>query len=350
MRVGILTGGGDCPGLNAVIRAVVRRGQRRYGWEIIGIRSGWAGLLNEPNIMPLGIRDVGGILRIGGTILKTSRTNPFKAGADPTDVVHNVKKLQMDAIIAIGGDDTLGVAEKLGGMGINCVGVPKTIDNDLSCTDVTFGFDTAVNIAMEAIDRVHTTAESHDRVLVVEVMGRHAGWIALYAGVAGGADAILIPERPSTLDQICNLILTRHKRGKNFSIVVVAEGALIKFSEKEGDDSKNIVQADEVDQFGHIRLGGIANLLASEIEKSTGFETRAVILGHLQRGGSPTAYDRMLATRYGSKAVDLVEAGDFGKMVALRGTEIIAVPLSEAISRQKLVDDELIDMAEDFFG
>jgi 6-phosphofructokinase 1 len=329
---------------------VVRRGRRRHDWDLIGIRCGWAGLTNEPDIMPLGIRDVGGILRIGGTILKTSRTNPFKAGGDPTDVIHNVNKLQIDAIIAIGGDDTLGVAEKLGGMGINCVGVPKTIDNDLSCTDVTFGFDTAVNIAMEAIDRLHTTAESHDRVLVVEVMGRHAGWIALYAGVAGGADAILIPERPQTIDEVCDLLRTRHARGKNFSIVVVAEGALVKFSDKKGDDSRHIVQADAVDQFGHIRLGGIANLLASEIEKNTGYETRAVILGHLQRGGSPTAYDRMLATRYGSKAVDLVQAGDFGKMVALRGNDIVAVPLSEAISQQKLVSDELIDMAEDFFG
>jgi 6-phosphofructokinase 1 len=328
----------------------VRRGRRRYGWELIGIRNGWAGLLNEPNTQPLGIRDVGGILRIGGTILKTSRTNPFKEGADPTDVVHNVKKLQMDALIAIGGDDTLKVAERLGPMGVNVVGVPKTIDNDLSGTDTTFGFDTAVNIAMEAIDRVHTTAESHDRVLVVEVMGRHAGWIALYAGVAGGADAILIPEKPTDVKSVCKLIQKRHKRGKTFSIIVVAEGALVKFSEQEGDDSRHIVQDTELDQFGHIRLGGIASLLASEVEKHTGFETRAVILGHLQRGGSPTAYDRMLATRYGSKAVDIVQEHDYGKMVALQGNDIVAVPLSDAVRQLKLVDDELIDMAEDFFG
>ncbi|MCK4857160.1 MAG: 6-phosphofructokinase [candidate division Zixibacteria bacterium] len=350
MRIGILTGGGDCPGLNAVIRVIVRRGGVKYGWDILGIREGWRGLMGEPKIQPLELKDVGGILRIGGTILKTSRTNPFKEEDGPTDVIENIKKLQIDALVAIGGEDTLGVAEKLVHKGVKLIGVPKTIDNDLSGTDLTFGFDTAVNIAMEAIDRVHTTAESHNRILVVEVMGRHTGWIALYAGVSGGADAILIPERPVDIDKICKVITKRHQRGKTFSVVVVAEGAKISFDKTEDTDGSLVVQEMGVDQFGHVRLGGIGILLADELEKRTGFESRAVILGHIQRGGSPTAFDRMLATRYGSKAVDLIHEGQFGRMVALRGNEVISVPLAEAVYQTKKVDNELINMAEDLFG
>jgi 6-phosphofructokinase 1 len=350
LRVGILTGGGDCPGLNAVIRAVVRKGINKNGWEIIGIREGWKGLIGDTNVQPLGINDVSGILHRGGTILKTSRTNPFKNGDGIEDVLRNIKDLELDCIVAVGGEDTLGVAQKLGELSVNVIGIPKTIDNDLSGTDTTFGFDTAVNIAMEAIDRLHTTAESHNRVLVVEVMGRHTGWIALYAGVAGGADVILIPERSVFVDKVCELIRKRHKRGKDFSIVVVAEGAKVSFDDKVDKDGSLIVKDMGVDQFGHVRLGGIGALLADEIEKRTKFEARAVILGHIQRGGAPTAFDRVLATRYGSAAVDFIRENKYGQMVALRGNEIIGVELNEAVYSIKKVDERLIAMAEEYIG
>ena len=350
MRVGILTGGGDCPGLNAVIRAVVRKGINKNGWEILGIRAGWKGLLGDTNVQPLGINDVSGIVHRGGTILKTSRTNPFKNSDNPEDLFRNLKDLELDCLVAIGGEDTLGVAQKLGTMGGKVVGIPKTIDNDLSGTDQTFGFDTAVNIAMEAIDRLHTTAESHNRVLVTEVMGRHTGWIALYAGVAGGADVILIPERPVLIEKVCELIRKRHRRGKDFSIVVVSEGAKVSFNQEVDKDGSLIVKDMGVDQFGHVRLGGIGALLADEIEKRTKFEARAVILGHIQRGGAPTAYDRVLATRYGSAAVDFIRDGKFGQMVALRGNEIIGVELTEAVYSLKRVDEKFIEMAEEYIG
>ena len=350
MKVGVLTGGGDCPGLNAVIRAVVRKGVNKFGWEFVGIREGWKGLLGETNVMPLGIADVSGILHRGGTILRTSRTNPFKKPETSDEVLKNIEKLGLECLVAIGGEDTLGVAQKCSANGIKVVGIPKTIDNDLSGTDLTFGFDTAVNIAMEAIDRVHTTAESHNRVLVIEVMGRHTGWIALYAGIAGGADAILIPERPVEIEKVCDLIRKRHARGKDFSIVVVSEGAKFAFDQAADKDGSLIVRDMGVDQFGHIRLGGIANLLADEIEKRTKYETRSVILGHIQRGGSPSAFDRMLATRYGSAAVDLINDKKFGQMVALKGSEIVSVELNEAVYCLKKVDDRMIAMAEDYVG
>ncbi|MCC6961633.1 MAG: 6-phosphofructokinase [candidate division Zixibacteria bacterium] len=350
MRVGIVTGGGDCPGLNAVIRAVVRKGINKNGWEIVGIREGWKGLMGDTNVQPLGINDVSGILHRGGTILKTSRTNPFKNGDGIEEVLRNIKDLELDCIVAVGGEDTLGVAQKMSALGINVVGIPKTIDNDLSGTDTTFGFDTAINIAMEAIDRLHTTAESHNRVLVIEVMGRHTGWIALYAGVAGGADVILIPERPVLVDKVCELIRKRHKRGKDFSIVVVAEGAKVSFDNKVDANGSLIVKDMGVDQFGHVRLGGIGTLLADEIEKRTKFEARAVILGHIQRGGAPTAFDRVLATRYGSAAVDFIRDGKFGQMVALRGNEIVGAELTEAVYSLKKVDERLIEMAEEYIG
>ena len=350
MRVGVLTGGGDCPGLNAVIRAVVRKGINKHHWEIIGIREGWKGLVGETKTQLLGINDVSGILHRGGTILKTSRTNPMRDGGTAEQLAKNMKKLNIECLVAIGGEDTLGVAQKLSEQGIKLVGVPKTIDNDLSGTDQTFGFDTAVNIAMEAIDRLHTTAESHNRVLVCEVMGRHTGWIALYAGLAGGGDVILIPERPVNIEKVCDLIRRRHGRGKDFSIVVVSEGAQISFDEGVSSDGTLIVQDTNVDQFGHMHLGGIATLLAPEIERRTEFETRAVILGHIQRGGAPTAYDRVLATRYGSAAVDLIAEGKFGQMVALRGNEIVGVELTSAVYCLKKVDDRMIEMAEEYIG
>ncbi len=350
MRVGVLTGGGDCPGLNAVIRAVVRKGINKHHWEIIGIREGWKGLLAEPKIQVLGINDVSGIMHRGGTILKTSRTNPLRNGTSAEQLAKNLRKLHIDCLVAIGGEDTLGVAKKLADQGVKVVGVPKTIDNDLSGTDQTFGFDTAVNTAMEAIDRLHTTAESHNRVLICEVMGRHTGWIALYAGLAGGGDVILIPERPVTIERVCDLIRHRHGRGKDFSIIVVSEGAKVSFDEGVNDDGTLIVQDMKVDQFGHVRLGGIATLMAEQIEKRTEFETRAVILGHIQRGGSPTAFDRVLATRYGSAAVDLIAQDKFGQMVALRGNEIIGVELTEAVYCLKKVDDRMIEMAEEYIG
>lgn len=342
-RVGVLTGGGDCPGLNAVIRAIVRKGITQYDYEMVGVLEGWRGMLDGLT-RPLDLHNVSGILHRGGTILGTSRTNPYKEGDDGGERVEaNMQKLGLDALIAIGGDDTLGVANKLTEQGVPVVGVPKTIDNDLDGTDQTFGFDTAINIVMEAIDRLHTTAESHNRVMVVEVMGRHAGWIAVEAGIAGGADIVLIPETPFDLDEVCKTIEKRHSRGKTFSIVVVAEGA------KLADDSF-VLQSQEKDAFGHVRLGGIGNLLSDEIEKRTGYESRATILGYIQRGGSPTAFDRVLGTRFGIGAIDLVHKENFGKMVALKGTDIVAIDLREAVSKLRTVDMELYDIAKVFFG
>jgi phosphofructokinase-like protein len=346
MRIGVLTGGGDCPGLNAVIRAVVRKSIMHYGWEVYGVRNGWAGYVDS-NVQRLDLGSVSGILPKGGTILGTSRTNPFKKEGVSATIVENAKKLGIDASVVIGGEDTLGVALKLFKLGMQTVGVPKTIDNDLGGTDFTFGFDTAINIATEAIDRLHTTAESHHRVIVVEVMGRHAGWIAVYAGIAGGADVILVPEKPFLVSEVCDLIRRRHDRQKSFSIVVVAEGA--KFQHEGDIDGSIITQDVEVDEFGHVRLGGIGNILGREIERQTGFETRVSVLGYVQRGGTPTAFDRVLATRFGIKACELIEQGDYGKMVALRGNKIIAVEMDEAL-KMKLVDMDLFDIASIFFG
>ncbi|HPT39327.1 MAG TPA: 6-phosphofructokinase [Candidatus Omnitrophota bacterium] len=340
-RIGILTGGGDCPGLNPVIRAVVRRALLA-NYEIVGIKNGWKGLV-ENDTMPLNINTVSGILPKGGTILGTSRTNPYKKEDDLKKVKDNFKKMGLDALVAVGGEDTLGVASKLFQDGLAVVGVPKTIDNDLSATDYTFGFDTALNVAMECIDRLHTTAESHHRVIVAEVMGRHAGWIAIEAGIAGGADVILIPEKPIDLDEVCKIIKHRHERGKTFSIVVVAEGAQFK-------DGTMVTQEQKLDAFGHVRLGGIGENLGELIEKRTGFETRVSVLGHIQRGGSPTAFDRVLGTRFGVKAVELVINKKFGQMVALAGNKIIDVPLTEAVKDLKTVDSELYDIAKVFFG
>ena len=340
-KIGILTGGGDCPGLNAVIRAVVRK-SIALGHSVTGIRRGWAGLIEE-DYEPLNRDSVNGILPRGGTILYTSRTNPAKIENGYQRVIDNMKDLGIEALIAIGGDDTLGVALKLFEMGIKTVGVPKTIDNDLSATDYTFGFDTAVNIATEAIDRLHTTAESHNRAIVVEVMGRNTGWIAIAAGIAGGADYIIIPEVPFDVDDVCNVIKKRHDMGRDFSILVVAEGA-VPIEVKD-----QIAQNQETDAFGHIQLGGIGNFLAKEIEKKTEFETRAVVLGHIQRGGAPSAFDRILATRLGIKAAELVDTGKFGRMAALRGNQIIDVDLKEGIKNKK-VDMELYNLSKTFFG
>src|SRR3954447_11326239 len=342
MRVGVLTGGGDCPGLNAVIRAVVRRGVKEFGYEFVGFRDGWKGPL-EGLTMPLGIADVRGILPRGGTILGSSRTNPFKVEGGVEQIKANLADAGVDALIAIGGEDTLGVATRLHDLGVNVVGVPKTIDNDLSGTDFTFGFDTAVNIATEAIDRLHTTAESHHRVLVVEVMGRHAGWIALHSGIAGGANIVLIPEQPFDIDEVCSLIESRFA-SRYAPILVVSEGAV----PREGGDM-TLVSGD-VDDFGHVRLGGIGDRIASEIEKRTGKEARAVVLGHIQRGGTPTAFDRWLATRFGLQAIDAVAEGDFGKMMALHGTRIDRVPLAEGTGELKLVSPEEYAEAQVFFG
>jgi ATP-dependent phosphofructokinase / diphosphate-dependent phosphofructokinase len=337
-RIGILTGGGDCPGLNAVIRAVTRRSLDR-GYEVIGVLHGWRGMI-EGAFRPLDSQSISGILPRGGTILRTSRTNPYKVDGGLDRVVHHLKGF--DGLVAIGGEDTLGVASRLHAeQGAPVVGVPKTIDNDLSATDYTFGFDTAVSIVTEAIDRLHTTAESHDRVMVVEVMGRHAGWIAVHSGIAGGADAILIPELPVEIESCCDLIEGRHARGKDFSIVVVAEGYV-----PPGDD----LPAAEVDQFGHPRLGGIGERVAREIEKRTGYETRVSTLGHVQRGGSPTAFDRVLATRFGCFAADLVHEGQFGQMASLRGIEIVGVPLESAVTELKTVPQDLYDLAATFFA
>jgi phosphofructokinase-like protein len=347
LRVGILTGGGDCPGLNAVIRAVTRKALDVYGFEVVGILEGWRGLL-EKKIKVMTLNDVSGILHRGGTILKSSRTNPLESPEHVKDSFRNLKEIGIDALIAIGGEDTLGVAKELFDKGVKVVGVPKTIDNDLNGTDYTFGFDTAVNIATEAIDRLHTTAESHNRVMIVEVMGRHTGWIAVQAGLAGGADVILIPEKPFDLDKVCQLVEKRHKKGKDFSIIVVAEGA--KLPTPEDKNGTYVVQDWEKDAFGHVRLGGVGNVLGREVRRKTGFDTRVTVLGHLQRGGSPTAFDRVLATRFGIAAIDLVNEGVFGKMVALRGNKIEAVDLAEATKGIKMVDEKLYEIAEVFFG
>jgi 6-phosphofructokinase 1 len=341
----MLTGGGDCPGLNAVIRAAVRKGEFTYGDEFLGFMEGWRGLIDNTT-MPLNLDAVGGILPRGGTILRTSRTNPSKRPDGIDRCLATLEKNSIGALIAIGGDDTLSVAQKLHERGAKVVGVPKTIDNDLGGTDYTFGFDTACNIVCEALDRVHTTAEAHNRVMVVEVMGRDAGWIALYSGIAGGADVILIPERPFDVDKVADSIRQRHERGRYFSIIVVAEGA--KFSSEPGQGAP-VLQDMGKDEFGHVKLGGIANILAREIEKRTGFETRAVVLGHIQRGGSPSAFDRVLATRYGLGAIDMVHRGEFGCMAALRANKIVSIPLLEAISRNRVVDDEMIQIVDGLF-
>jgi len=344
--VGILTGGGDCPGLNAVIRAAVRKGITQYDYRFKGIQKGWKGMM-ECDWEPLGLEEISGILPKGGTILGTSRTNPFKEGDGGDIVAENMRRMKLDALIAIGGEDTLGVASKLNDLDVPVVGVPKTIDNDLNGTDYTFGFDTAVNIVTEAIDRIHTTAESHNRVMVIEVMGRHSGWIALHAGLAGGADMILIPEQKYTVDEIVQTIEKRHNRGKDFSIVVVAEGVMLQAEEK---DDEFVVQEAGLDEFGHVKLGGIGQLICNEVEQRTGFETRVTVLGHLQRGGTPTAFDRVLGTRFGIAAVDLVHAENFGNMVSLQGNEIVSIPLSEAVDKLKVVDQEFYDLARVFFG
>jgi 6-phosphofructokinase 1 len=343
VRVGLLTGGGDCPGLNAAIRAIVRKGIDHYGDAIVGFRDGWRGPL-ESLYEELTVESTRGILPRGGTILGTSRTNPMKRDDGPERVRETMASLHLDGLIAIGGEDTLGAAHRLQSEhGLAVVGVPKTIDNDLAATDVTFGFDTALQVATEAIDRLHTTAESHHRVMVVEVMGRHAGWIALHSGLAGGGDVILIPERPFDVDDVCGLIRRRHSRGRNFSIVVVAEGAV------PAEGTMELAEG-ERDEFGHVRLGGIGHRLEREIESRTGFETRAVVLGHIQRGGTPTAFDRVLATRLGVGAIDAVHEGRWGTMPALRGTRITLVPLSEAVEQLRTVPPEDYEVAAPFFG
>jgi 6-phosphofructokinase 1 len=341
MRIGVLTGGGDCPGLNAVIRAVVRKGVQHYGHEFLGVRDGWRGAV-EGDLRPLGVPEVRGILPRGGTILGSSRTNPYKLDGGPERIKQTLAEHGVDALIAIGGEDTLGVANRLSAEAVPVVGVPKTIDNDLAATDYTFGFDTAVNIAMEAIDRLHTTAESHHRAVVVEVMGRHAGWIALHAGMAGGANIILIPERPFDVDEVCAYVEKRFETHYS-PILVVAEGAV----PKEGTMS---LAAGELDAFGHVRLGGIGQTLAEEIERRTDKESRAVVLGHIQRGGTPTAFDRVLATRFGLGAIDAAHEGAFGDMVALRGTDIVRVPLAEATAELKTVPLHRYAEVEVFFG
>ena len=342
IRVGILSGGGDAPGINAVIRAIVRKGIGSFGYEILGIKDGWAGLL-EGRYEPLDLKFSSGLLPRGGSILGTSRTNPFKTETGPERIMKNAKEAMIEAVVAIGGDDTLTVAEKMGKCGLKCVGVPKTIDNDLAGTDYTFGFNTAVSIATEALDRLHTTAETHHRVMILEVMGRYTGWIALEAGIAGGADVVLIPEKPFDIDEVCALIKRRQERGRNFSIIVVAEGAKPK-------GGVEIVYSESLDEFGNIRLGGIAYYLGKEIEKSLKVETRVVVLGHVQRGGSPTAYDRVLATRFGIAAINMVHEGKFGQMVSLKGNKITSVPLKEVVGKRKTVDLELYDTASVFFG
>jgi phosphofructokinase-like protein len=346
-RVGVLTGGGDCPGLNAVIRAVARRSLDR-DYEVIGVREGWRGLV-DGIFEPLGPREISGLLPRGGTILRTTRTNPYKVDGGVEAVLRNFGEAGLDALVAIGGEDTLGVAARLHGEhDFPVVGVPKTIDNDLSATDYTFGFDTAVSIATEAIDRLHTTAESHNRVMVVEVMGRHTGWIAVMSGIAGGADVILIPEQPITVEQACEELRRRHRRGKDFSIIVVSEGYELTY--ESGEQRAVAQEARASDQFGHVRFGGVGDALAREIEERTGFETRVTVLGHIQRGGSPTPRDRVLATRYGLKAADLVHEGRFGRMAALHGDAIVDVWLEDATRELKTVPAEWYDVAKAFFG
>lgn len=342
MKVAVLSGGGDAPGINAVIRAVVRKGIESYGYEMVGVRNGWQGLV-ENEFITLSLDEIAGILPRGGSILGTSRTNPFKHKGGVQKILRNAKENGLDAIVVIGGEDTLGVAHKLCEMGLPCVGVPKTIDNDLLGTDYTFGFNTAVSIATDTLDRLHTTAESHQRVIILEVMGRYTGWIALEAGLAGGADAILIPEKPFDLNEVCNLIKHRQSRGRNFSVIVVAEGA----KPKEG---KEILYSDSTDEFGHVRFGGVGYYLGKEIEKRINTETRVVVLGHLQRGGSPTPFDRILATRFGIAAIDLVHQGQFGRIVAIQGNKIVSVPLKDVIGKRKTVDMNLYETASVFFG
>jgi 6-phosphofructokinase 1 len=338
----MLTGGGDCPGLNAVIRAVARKGERVYGDELVGFLDGWKGVL-ERRTVPVTVESMRGTLPRGGTVLGSSRTNPYKEEGGAETARATLADLGIDALIAIGGEDTLGVAHRLAAEGVQVVGVPKTIDNDLSGTDLTFGFDTAVQICVDAIDRLHTTAESHDRVMVVEVMGRHAGHIAAWSGIAGGATITLIPEQPFDVEAVCEAIRHRHTEGKRLaSIVVVSEGA----TPKEGTME---LQSGEVDAFGHVRLGGIGARLAEQIEERTGYETRVTTLGHIQRGGTPTAFDRVLATRFGVAAIDAVHEAAWGTMVALQGTAIVRVPLAEAVGELKLVDPQLYDAAQVFF-
>ena len=333
----MLTGGGDCPGLNAVIRAAVRKGIFHYQDEFVGFLEGWRGVV-ENQTRPLDADGVSGILHLGGTILRTSRTNPRKMEGGIDKCLATIKANKLDALITIGGDDTQGVANALIEKGVKIVGVPKTIDNDLSGTDACFGFDTAVSIATEAIDRLHSTAEAHNRVIVCEVMGRDAGWIAITSGIAGGADAIGVPEKPLDIDHICRIVKYRHEHGKKFSIIVVAEGAKLPNAEQATHGTK-------VDAFGHARLSGIGQRVAELIEEKTGYETRSVNLGHTQRGGTPTAYDRMLATRYGNAAIELVHAGKFGQLVVLRGTEITSIPLKDAIAKTRTIGDDLIELA-----
>ena len=343
MKVGILTGGGDAPGINAVLRAIVRKAIQDYAYETVGIKDGWLGLI-QGEFIPLEIKTLVGMLPKGGSILGTSRTNPFKSGDGANCVLKNVSEHGIGAVIAIGGDDTLGVASKLYEMGLPVVGVPKTIDNDIVGTDYTFGYQTAVAIACEALDRLHTTAESHHRVIILEVMGRHAGWIALEAGIAGGADAILIPEKPFDIEDVCECIRKRQKRGRNFSLVVAAEGAKPKGHEE-------IVYSSGVDEFGHARFGGVGYYIGREIEKRfQNMEARAVVLGHLQRGGSPNAFDRVLATRFGIAAIENVHEGRFGQMVALQGNNIVSVPLKDIVGKRKTVDLKLYEIAATFFG
>jgi phosphofructokinase-like protein len=343
MRIGVLTGGGDCPGLNAVIRAIVRKGVQVHGHDFVGFRDGWRGPM-DADIIPLDVEAVRGLLPRGGTVLGSSRTNPYKVDGGLDRIRATVEALEIDALIAIGGEDTLGVANKLQNDGVvSVVGVPKTIDNDLGATDYTFGFDTAVSIATEAIDRLHTTAESHHRTLICEVMGRHAGWIALHSGIAGGANVILIPERPFDIDEVADYVKRRFSTHRYAPIVVVSEGAV----PKEGTLT---VVGWEKDAFGHERLGGIGQLLERELEVRTGHEARATVLGHVQRGGTPTAYDRWLATRFGLHAVDAATDGAFGTMVALQGTKIVRVPIGEATRELKVVTPELYEEAEVFFG
>ncbi|MEA2449359.1 MAG: ATP-dependent phosphofructokinase / diphosphate-dependent phosphofructokinase [Thermoleophilaceae bacterium] len=339
----MLTGGGDCPGLNAVIRAVVRKGVDHHGHAILGFRDGWRGPL-EADSFELTIESIRGILPLGGTILGSSRTNPFRRDDGPMRIAETLEELHLDGLIAIGGEDTLGAANRLHGEhGLPIVGVPKTIDNDIGATDMTFGFDTAVQVATDAIDRLHTTAESHHRNLVVEVMGRHAGWIALHSGMAGGADVILIPERPFDIDEVCRHIQRRHDRGRYFSIVVVAEGA------KPIEGTLGTVGG-ELDEFGHERLGGIGQQLEREIERRTGYETRATVLGHIQRGGTPTAFDRVLATRFGIAAIDAASEGRWGQMPALHGPDVELVAIADAVSELRTVPDEFYEQASAFFG
>ncbi len=341
MRIGVLTGGGDCPGLNAVIRAVVRKGVQHYGHEFVGFRDGWKGPL-ESLTMPLDVAAVRGILPRGGTILGSSRTNPIKVDGGIERIEENLTSLGVDALVAIGGEDTLGVATRLDEHDVRVVGVPKTIDNDLNATDYTFGFDTAVNIATEAIDRLHTTAESHHRALIVEVMGRHAGWIALHAGMAGGANVILIPEQPFDIDQVCEWVERRFE-SHYAPVIVVAEGAL-------PSDGDLMTRDAPLDAFGHVRLSGIGEWLAGQIEQRTGKEARTTVLGHIQRGGTPTAFDRWLATRFGLHAIEAVNDGDFGKMVALRGVDVVRVPLAAATTELKTVPPALYEEAKTLFG